>query len=175
MRKTLTSAGALCGAVLCGGGLCAGALAAELPDIGSVLPDLTVPTLEHSQPGPGKRVYEQESEYAGTDVRHIVYLPRDWRRDKLYPVIVEYAGNGPYENKDGDVSTGEVEGSVMGYGLSGGEGFIWLALPFVNSQEKKNQAWWWGDVEATVDYAKRAVRRVCKRYAAKTRESASSG
>ncbi len=148
MRKTLTSAGALCGAVLCGGGLCAGALAAELPDIGSVLPDLTVPTLEHSQPGPGKRVYEQES---------------------------EYAGNGPYENKDGDVSTGEVEGSVMGYGLSGGEGFIWLALPFVNSQEKKNQAWWWGDVEATVDYAKRAVRRVCKRYAAKTRESASSG
>jgi len=44
-------------------------------------------------------------------------------------VIVEYAGNGNYANKYGDVSSGEVEGSKLGYGISGGTGFIWICMP----------------------------------------------
>lgn len=147
-------------------GLLAAALCgyAELPDIRSVPTDLTIPAVSYGDPAAGKRSVQVEPRYAGTAVHHILYLPTDWTPGERFPVIVEYAGNGPYENKYGDVSTGEVEGSVMGYGLSGGEGFIWLTLPFVNSAEGKNQAWWWGDVEATVDYAKSAVRRVCEEF-----------
>ena len=137
---------------------------ADLPDIRGVPIDLTLPPVTRGQPAAGKRAVQVEPEYKGTAVHHILYLPADWAPGKRYPVIVEYAGNGPYENEYGDVSTGEVEGSVMGYGLSGGTGFIWLALPFVDPKEGKNQTWWWGDVEATVDYAKRAIRRVCEQF-----------
>jgi hypothetical protein len=63
----------------------------------------------------------------------------DWKPGRRYPVIVEYAGNGNYANKYGDVSTGEVEGSKLGYGISGGNGFIWICLPYVNTLENKNQ------------------------------------
>lgn len=135
-----------------------------LPDIRTVAPDLTLPPVTRGRPAAGKRVVQTEFAYAGTSVHHILYLPQDWEPGKRFPVIVEYAGNGPYENEYGDVSTGEVEGSKMGYGLTAGKGFIWLALPFVNSSEKRNQALWWGDPEATADYAKQAVRGVCEQY-----------
>ena len=95
-------------------------VAAELPDIQSVPPDLVVPALSEGTPAAGKRV------------RHglnILYLPTDWKADTKWPVIVELAGNGGYKNKYGDVSTGLPEGSNLGYGLSGGKGFIWLCVP----------------------------------------------
>jgi hypothetical protein len=79
-------------------------------------------------------------------------------------VIVEYAGNGNYKNAYGDISTGEVEGSKLGYGISGGEGFIWICLPYVDVRREKNEIIWWGDVAATVAYARNAVRRVCEDY-----------
>ena len=141
---------------------------ASLPDIRSIPVDLAVPAISDGDPGPGKRVVQVAPEYEGTAVHHVLYLPRDWQPGKQYPVIVEYAGNGPYSNKYGDISTGEVEGSKMGYGLSGGKGFIWLCLPYVNTAEKKNQPWWWGDVGATVEYAKKTVRRVCEKYGGDT-------
>jgi len=37
-------------------------------------------------------------------------------------------------------------------------------MPYVNSRERKNQILWWGDVEATVRYARNTVRRVCETY-----------
>ena len=43
-----------------------------------------------------------------------------------YPVIVEYAGN-RYQT-----SPGTVDGSNLGYGISGGKGAIWVCLPFVD-------------------------------------------
>jgi len=152
----------LCFLVLCA--CCVAAPEEAFPDIRSIPPDLTVPPVTAGPPGPGKRVRQTAPEYAGTEVHHMLYLPRDWRAVEQYPVIVEYAGNGPYESKYGDVSSGEVEGSKLGYGLSGGEGFIWLCLPCVNTEEGKNQSWWWGDVEATVEYCKRTVPRVCEQY-----------
>jgi hypothetical protein len=136
----------------------------EFPDLSSVPTDLTIPEMTAGVPAPGLRVKQTNPEYQGTDVYHTLYLPQDWKKGKLYPVIVEYAGNGPYRSEFGDVSTGAVEGSKLGYGISAGKGFIWICLPFVNSQERRNQTMWWGDPEATVQYCKTTVRRICEQY-----------
>lgn len=134
------------------------------PNLLTIPTDLTVPEMTTGAPAPGRRVKQINTEYQGTDVYHTLYLPRDWKKGKLYPVIVEYAGNGQYHSEWGDVSTGVVEGSELGYGISGGKGFIWICLPFVNSQERRNQTMWWGDTEATIQYCKTTVRRICEEY-----------
>jgi hypothetical protein len=135
-----------------------------LPDIRSIPPDLCPPPVVEGAPGPGRRVCQVAPEYQGTQVHHTLYLPTDWQEGRRYPVIVEYAGNGPYENEFGDLCTGRVEDSVLGYGASGGQGFLWLCLPFISEDHRHNQLQWWGDVEATVDYCLGAVRRVCEEY-----------
>ncbi len=136
----------------------------DLPDIRSVPADLVVPETTEGEPAAGKRVRQCGSGYAGTEVHHTIYLPINWRPGRRYPIIVEYAGNGNYKNQYGDVSTGRVEDSKLGYGISAGRGLIWLCLPFVNSREKKNQVIWWGDVEATVSYAQNTISQVCDEY-----------
>ena len=133
----------------------------EFPDIRSIAPDLVVPVVEAGPPGPKRRVAATLPEWAGSAVHHTTYLPADWRPGKRYPVLVEYAGNGGYHNAYGDVSTGEVEGSKLGYGLSGGSGFLWLCLPYVNARERKNETLWWGDIDATAAYCRSAVKSVC--------------
>ena len=52
----------------------------------------------------------------------------------------------------------------MGFYQSGGQGFIWVTLPFVDTVEQKNQPQWWGDVGATVAYCKVNLPRICARY-----------
>lgn len=136
----------------------------DLPDIGTIPRDLTTPPIEDTQPAPGKRVRMAAADYKGTEVRHSLYLPTDWKQEKKYPVIVEYAGNGPYRNKHGDTSTGKIEDCNLGYGISGGKGFIWICLPFISKDHQRNQRQWWGDVEATVEYCKTVVPRTCKEY-----------
>ena len=131
----------------------------ELPDIRSLKPDLSVPSIVDGQPGPGKRVRQIVPEYQGTMIYHSLYLPTDWQEGRLYPVIVEYAGN-----KYGDVCTGKVDDCNLGYGISGGAGFIWACLPYISEDHWRNQLQWWGDVEATVDYCKKAVHRICTEY-----------
>lgn len=140
------------------------AAAAELPDLSTVKADLVTPPMIEGTPAAGKRVRQTAAGYENTDVHHALYLPADWRPRRSYPVIVEYAGNGNYRNQFGDVSNGTVEGSNLGYGMSGGNGCLWISMPYVNAGEKRNQEIWWGDVEATVDYAKRTVEEVCARY-----------
>jgi hypothetical protein len=139
-------------------------MAENLPDIRSIQPDLVTPPMTVGEPAPGKRVRQVLPEYAGTDVHHALYLPTDWRPGERYPVLVEYAGNGPYRNKHGDTCTGKVADCNLGYGLSGGKGFVWVCVPYVSQDRKENQLQWWGDVEATVDYCKKTVRLVCKQY-----------
>lgn len=138
--------------------------AGELPDISSVPPDLTTPEMKVGQPEAGKRVKAIIDEYRDSDVYHSLYLPSDWQPGQSYPVIVEYAGNGPFRNKYGDVCTGKVEDCNLGYGISGGKGFIWICLPYVSVDRQHNQLEWWGDIEATVEYCKTVVPRVCKEY-----------
>jgi len=136
----------------------------EYPDIRSVPADSQTPAVTSGEPEAGRRARQSIARWAGTEVHHTLYLPRDWKPGRRYPVIAEYAGNGNYRNRFGDVSEGTVECSNLGYGISGGEGFLWLCLPYVNSTEKRNQELWWGDVDATVEYAGQAVRDVCSRF-----------
>lgn len=144
----------------------AAAQTTEWADLSSVPPDLTIPPVSGGAPLPGKRVSQTTDGWQGTAVHHLVYLPTDWGGGKTYPVLVEYAGNGGYKNKFGDVSEGTVEGSRLGYGISAGKGFIWLCLPYVEVKgaAKSNAIHWWGDVEETKKYCLATVKDICAKY-----------
>ena len=124
-------------------------------DLEKVVPDLTTPPVTLGEPAPGKRVKVVLPEYQGTEIYHALYLPTDWKKGERYPVIVEYAGN------HFKTSPGTVNGSNLGYGISGGKGVIWICMPFVDPKNQKNAIQWWGDVEATAGYCKKTVRQVC--------------
>lgn len=118
-------------------------------------------------PGPGVRCFLTAKGWENTSVAHTLYLPTDWKPGVAYPILVEYAGNGGYRNKYGDTSDGSVEGCRLGYGASGGRGFLWLCLPFVERTEdggRRNAAKWWGDVEETKRYCLAAVRETAARH-----------
>ncbi|MFK5924265.1 MAG: hypothetical protein QM496_18980 [Verrucomicrobiota bacterium] len=140
------------------------ALAQNLPDIKTVPLDLQVPPMVEGVAAAGKRVRVVTKKYQGTEVHHSLYLPVDWKVGKRYPVIVEYAGNGPFKNKFGDICSGKVEDCNLGYGISGGKGVIWVCLPYVSVDGEKNQRQWWGDVDATVEYCKEVVAQICEEY-----------
>ena len=125
--------------------------------------DLRIPAFTTGEPAPGRFVKQVAPEYEGTGVYHGLYLPEDWRKDKRYPVIVEYAGN-LYP----PICTGKIEDCKLGFYQSGGKGYIWVVMPYVNSQQKINQLTWWGDVPATVDYCKTNLKRICERYGGDT-------
>lgn len=143
-----------------------GAQALAQPNLNDVPADLVVPVTGSGAPAPGLRVRATTAGWEGTGVHHTLYLPPDWRPEISLPVIVEYAGNGGYANRLGDVSDGSVEGGVLGYGLSAGRGFLWLVLPFVERDPApaRNTAKWWGDVAETKRYCLATVRDVCRRF-----------
>lgn len=141
-------------------GLC---LRTNADDLTAIPADLITPKATNESPAPGKRVRQQchlkqHHPDEKCEIHHLLYLPTDWDRDHKYPVIVEYAGN-----KWG-TSPGTVEGSNLGYGISGGKGVIWICMPFVNSEQHRNSDTWWGDTLATVEYCKATVRHVCEEY-----------
>ncbi len=122
---------------------------------------LVTPAMTNDEPGPGRRVRQTAPEYAGTDVHHALYLPVDWKPSGKHPVMVEYTGN--YFPKCG--STGEVADANLGYGLTGGRRFIWVVMPYVEKGRQKNAITWWGDKQATVEYGKTNLPRICKQFA----------
>jgi len=126
--------------------------------------DLVLPPLTSGEPQPGKRAAVIAPEYTGTKVRHLIALPDDWTPDwkargKSWPVIAEYTGN--YFPTSG--STGEVEGAGLGYGVARGKA-IWVVLPYVAKDRQKNEITWWGDIDATVGYAKTNIPRICAQF-----------
>ena len=127
-------------------------------DIETIQPDLITPLATIESPAPGRRVRQFNEDYKGSEVYHLQYLPTDWVKGKKYPVIVEYAGN------KWRTSPGTVEGSNLGYGISGGEGVIWICMPFVDIENQMNAKNWWGDVEATANYCKKTVERICNEF-----------
>lgn len=131
----------------------------------SMPPDLTVPAVTHGPPAPGRRVPLTTVGWECTDVRHLLYLPVDWKPGKKLPVFIEYAGN-PYDHGHGNAGDGSVESCVMGYGISAGKGMIWASLPFIEPSGGvlQNALRWWGDVEETRDYCVETVRDICARY-----------
>ena len=124
------------------------------PDVLSIPADVELPVLEPGVPRPGKLVIQQLPTYAGTSVAHTVYLPTDWLPDHRYPVMFEYLGN-----------TARVRDvKAIGPGLHAGKQFIWVILPFIDPDHSHDMNWWWGDVEATVTYAKEAVPAICRQW-----------
>jgi len=98
----------------------AGAPALPLPDLSSVPKDLNTPNAVLDPPAPGCRVRQVTRGYEATEPHHTLYLPPNWQTNRLYPLLVEYAGNGGFTNRYGDVCSGTVEGCRLGYGLCGG-------------------------------------------------------
>lgn len=131
-------------------------------NLNDVPADLVIPSVANDAPAPGKRVRAVTHGWEGTQVHHTLYLLTDWKLDVKLPVLVEYAGNGGYANKLGDTSDGTVDGCVMGYGLSAGQGFLWVCLPFI--EKGANAAKWWGDVAETKRYCMATVKDVCARF-----------
>ena len=121
---------------------------------------LITPVMSNEAPAPGRRVRQAAREYQGTNVHHALYLPTDWEHGGKHPVMVEYTGN--YFPKCG--STGKVEGANLGYGLTGGRRFIWVAMPYVAEGRKENTVTWWGDKQATIDYCKTNLPRICEQF-----------
>ena len=126
--------------------------------------DLALPPLTEQGPQPGKRATVTTPEYVGTKVHHLITLPDDWTPDwkargKSWSVIAEYTGN--YFPTSG--STGEVEGAGLGYGVARGKA-IWVVLPYVAKDHQKNEITWWGDIDATVAYAKNNIPRICAQF-----------
>lgn len=146
--------------------ICFGAAiaASEVRNIHEIESDLNIPAVSDGNPAPGKRVKIRLPDRSGSSLFHVLYLPKDWEPGKRYPVIVEYPGNGGFENRLGDRSTGRVEDCKLGYGISGGRGFIWVCLPFVDSKSQKHALNWWGDPDATAKYCRGAVAQVCDRF-----------
>jgi hypothetical protein len=122
--------------------------------------DLVTPLMTTDEPAAGRRVRQVAPEYSGTDVYHALYLPVDWRPGNKYPLIIEYTGN----RFAASGSTGEVKDANLGYGLTGGQGFIWVSMPYIEKGGQRNAVEWWGDKQATVDYCKTNLPRICKQY-----------
>jgi hypothetical protein len=128
---------------------------AESPaDLTTIPPDLQNPPIVEDTPAPGHMVLQRLPANAGTGLAHALYLPTDWKPGNRYPVLVEYRGN---------MATVR-GGGALGYGLSGGKGFIWAILPFVSPDHSTDLDKWWGDLDATVAYAKEAVPLICSRW-----------
>ena len=141
----------------------------DVHDIRNIPPDLDVPIMTIGCLSPGKRIKQTTPDYESTDVYHSLYLPVDWTPEKSFPVIVEYAGNGGYKNIYGDISTGRVEDSNLGYGISESKDFIWVCMPFLNEAGNKNVELWWGDEptynsQTTIDYCCKTVKYICDKF-----------
>ena len=140
------------------------AVALAVPSSGTNAPapdwELQTPPITDGPAAAGQRVRATAPEYADTDVYHSLYLPTNWEPGKTYPVIVEYTGN--YWPPSG--STGEVKDANLGYGLGGPDGFIWVVMPYIEEGRQKNAVTWWGDKQATVDYCKLNLPRICAAF-----------
>lgn len=121
---------------------------------------LVTPPMTDEEPGPGRRVRQTPPEYQGTEVHHALYLPVDWRPGGCYPVLVEYTGNA----FPACGSTGRVGDANLGYGLTGGRRFIWVTMPCVETARQENALTWWGDRQATIEYCKVNLPRICDRF-----------
>jgi len=122
--------------------------------------DLITPAMTEDEPALGKRVRQVSPEYKESKVYHSLYLPTDWIKGKIYPVLVEYTGNKFPTGK----GSGEVKDANLGYGLTGGKGFIWISMPYIQKGKKENTVTWWGDRQATIDYCKVNLPRICKEF-----------
>jgi hypothetical protein len=165
------------------------------PDLRSIPADLTRPPMRTDliEPVAGSRTKQTHPDFAHTAAYHALYLPPQWKKGSgvKLPVLVEYSGNGPWAGSPGvgdghwadkDVSTGRPEDQNMGYGISGGQGFIWVSMPLLTADLESHtniSTFWWGcnntmafakgacgtyDLTPTLEYTKKTVASVLAEY-----------
>ncbi|MCY2976256.1 MAG: hypothetical protein NTW52_16500 [Planctomycetota bacterium] len=121
-----------------------------------------VPDIERDAPMAGKRVYQKLPGWESTTVEHVLTLPKDWKPGAKFPIIVEYTGNVFYDKWCH--STGVTDQGNLAYGLSRGETFILLNLPFISTDAQREEPNGWGSIEKTEDYCLQALKFVSEHY-----------
>ncbi len=142
----------------------------EFADIRSIAADLIVPSMVEREPVAGRRIRRSLEGWNRERVYHSLYLPTDWTRKTTFPILVEYAGNGGYHDALGDASSGRPEDSCFGYGMTQGEGFVWICLPCLNAAGSDLALTWWGDApnydpSPTLNYLYAAIADTCDNFA----------
>ena len=159
---------------------------AACPDLNSITPDLVRPSmLTGTPPRAGARVRAVAPGFESTQVYHPLYLPTDWSNSsaRRFPIIVEYMGNGPFNDGYGDISTGRPEDSNLGWGMADppGSKYIWISMPFVTADlgnQTQVSVYWWGcpspdarrpcqnyfNITPTIHYLHSAVQQAISRY-----------
>jgi hypothetical protein len=137
--------------------------------VGQRDPDVLLPPLSSLPPAAGRRVVVHLPHPEANACYHTLSLPTDWQPGRRYPVLAEWAGNGPYRDANGDTNSGRVEDATLAQGLAGTDGMIVLGLPFLDDAGHHNVTQWWGtpptyDHTPSVAYAKLALRDVCERF-----------
>lgn len=132
-------------------------------------PDVLLPPCSSLSPAAGRRVLMRLPGNEAAACYHTLSLPTDWQPGRRYPMLAEWAGNGPYRGAHGDTNSGRVEDATLAQGLAGTDGMIVLGLPFLDGEGRHNVSQWWGtpptyDHEPSVAYAKAAIRDVCERF-----------
>ena len=132
-------------------------------------PDVLLPPLSRLAPAAGRRVILRLPGQEDLPCYHTLSLPTDWQPNRRYPVLAEWAGNGPYRGDHGDTNSGRVEDACLAQGLAGTDGAIVLGLPYLDAAGTQNVSQWWGtppsyDHEPTIAYAKAAINDVCDRF-----------
>jgi len=133
-------------------------------NIYSVVPDLVLPSDTNTvTPAPGVMVQQSAPGFAGTGIYNTLYLPIGWQPGQRYPIIVEYPPNGGYSDS-GYTTTGYPEDCALGYGISGGYGYIVIAMPCISINPLAIATQWWGDVPTTKAYCLSEIQYVCQHY-----------
>lgn len=128
------------------------------PDLNTIDADLVRPPMQDAVPAAGVRARVVAPGFEDTQAYHPLYLPSDWSQPSgvgdtakatKYPVIVEYMGNGPFNDGYGDISTGRPEDSNLGWGMAdpAGSKYIWISMPFLSADLGNNteiSTYWWG-------------------------------
>lgn len=145
----------------------------EFPDIRTVEADIVVPTMIDLEPAASRRVRRTLHGWNRETVYHSLHLPMDWTPESKLPVIVEFSGNGGYQNAWGDTSSGRPEDSCLGFGLTAGKGAIWLCVPCLNAVGSDIAVKWWGDAPdydptPTINYLHAAVVDACQNFGGDT-------
>lgn len=132
-------------------------------------PDVIPPPVTAGEPAPGRRALLQLADRDVTAVAHTLCLPTDWTPEGRYPVLVEWAGNGPSTGPLGETNSGRAEDACLAVGLAGTDGCIILGLPFLDAAGTGMVTTWWGsppafDATPTIDYAEAAIADACRRF-----------
>lgn len=135
----------------------------------STAPDVLPPPVTAGDPAPGRKALVRLPEPSRGSAYHTLSLPTDWTPSGRWPVLVEWAGNGPFVGPHGERNTGRVEDASLAHGLAGTDGCIVLGLPFLDETGTRPVTTWWGsppsyDSKPTLAYAEAALADVYSRF-----------